>query len=221
LGRVLDEADRFGLPRPSVTLFRSHLNEIKELSEKLAGIMDADVLNPTRLREVLIEGMRSGVSLELQARAKEMGERHIAVDHQLRMALVEPGNTDELEAAINEAVRFGVPEEKVAPARTTLMTLTALHLELTALLEPEEDTPPLEPKVLAEAVLSYVNIGVDPTMNSWGNMINSARLELARDPMVWWSLTAAFVFMFALVLAANLFADVVRDAFDPRLRGVR
>ncbi len=72
--------------------------------------------------------------------------------------------------------------------------------------------------VLAEAVLSYVNIGVDPTMNSWGNMINSARLELARDPMVWWSLAAAFAFMFVLVLAANLFADTVRDAFDPRLR---
>jgi len=29
-------------------------------------------------------------------------------------------------------------------------------------------------------------------------------------------LAAAFIFMFALVLAANLFADVVRDAFDPR-----
>jgi peptide/nickel transport system permease protein len=75
--------------------------------------------------------------------------------------------------------------------------------------------------VLAEAVLSYINIGVDPTMNSWGNMINSARLELARDPVVWWSLAAAFLFMFTLVLAANLFADVVRDAFDPRLRGAR
>ena len=73
--------------------------------------------------------------------------------------------------------------------------------------------------VLAEAVLSYVNIGVDPTMNSWGNMINSARLELAREPIVWWSLAAAFLFMFTLVLAANLFSDVVRDAFDPRLRG--
>ena len=70
--------------------------------------------------------------------------------------------------------------------------------------------------VLAEAVLSYVNIGVDPTTESWGNMINSARLEMARDPLVWWSLAAAFVFMFALVLAANLFADAVRDAFDPR-----
>jgi len=73
--------------------------------------------------------------------------------------------------------------------------------------------------VLAEAVLSYVGIGVDPTMISFGTMINSARMELAREPMVWWSLVSAFVFMFALVLAANLLADAVRDAFDPRLAG--
>ncbi len=72
--------------------------------------------------------------------------------------------------------------------------------------------------VLAEAVLSYVGVGVDPSMISWGNMINSARLEMARDPVVWWSLTAAFFSMFTLVLAANLFADVVRDAFDPRMQ---
>jgi peptide/nickel transport system permease protein len=72
--------------------------------------------------------------------------------------------------------------------------------------------------VLAEAVLSYVGVGVDPTMDSWGNMINSARLEMAREPVVWWSLVSAFVFMFGLVLSANLFSDAVRDAFDPRLR---
>jgi peptide/nickel transport system permease protein len=70
--------------------------------------------------------------------------------------------------------------------------------------------------VLAEAVLSYVGVGVDPTTISFGTMINTARMELAREPMVWWSLLAAFSFMFALVLAANLFADAVRDAFDPR-----
>ena len=70
--------------------------------------------------------------------------------------------------------------------------------------------------VLAEAVLSYINIGVDPATYSWGNMINGARLELAREPVVWWSLAAAFVFMFMLVLAANLFADAVQQAFDPR-----
>ena len=70
--------------------------------------------------------------------------------------------------------------------------------------------------VLAEAVLSYVGIGVDSSMISFGTMINNARMELAREPMVWWSLAAAFGFMFTLVLAANLLADSVRDAFDPR-----
>ncbi len=73
--------------------------------------------------------------------------------------------------------------------------------------------------ILAEAVLSYVGVGVDPTMNSFGTMINSARMEMARDPMVWWSLASAFAFMLLLVLSANLFADAVRDAFDPRIRG--
>jgi peptide/nickel transport system permease protein len=70
--------------------------------------------------------------------------------------------------------------------------------------------------VLAEAVLSYVGVGVDPTMHSWGNMINQARLEMAREPMVWWSLFAAFIFMFCLVLAANLFSDRVQRVLDPR-----
>ena len=75
--------------------------------------------------------------------------------------------------------------------------------------------------VLAEAVLSYIGIGVDPSTISFGTMINTARLELAREPVVWWSLVAAFAFMFVLVLAANLFSDAVRDAFDPRIAGRR
>lgn len=70
--------------------------------------------------------------------------------------------------------------------------------------------------VLAEAVLSYVGVGVDPTTASWGNMINQARLEMAREPMVWWSLFSAFFFMFTLVLAANLFSDRVQLVLDPR-----
>ena len=72
--------------------------------------------------------------------------------------------------------------------------------------------------VLAEAVLSYVGVGVDPATTSFGTMINAARLEMGREPIVWWSLAAAFVFMLLLVLAANLFADAVRDGFDPRVR---
>ena len=72
--------------------------------------------------------------------------------------------------------------------------------------------------VLAEAVLSYVGVGVDPSTNSFGTMINAARLEMSREPVVWWALATAFSFMLVLVLAANLFADAARDGFDPRVR---
>ena len=72
--------------------------------------------------------------------------------------------------------------------------------------------------VLAEAVLSYIGVGVGPDTYSWGSMINQARGELGRDPVIWWNLAAAFVAMFALVLPANLFGDALRDALDPSLR---
>jgi peptide/nickel transport system permease protein len=113
---------------------------------------------------------------------------------------------------VQAAVAFGVSDFKII---TRHILPNVLHIVLiTVVLD-------FSGLVLAEAVLSYVNIGVDPTMNSWGNMINSARLEMAREPVVWWSLAAAMIFMFTLVLSANLFSDVVRDAFDPRLRSQR
>ena len=74
--------------------------------------------------------------------------------------------------------------------------------------------------VLAEAVLSYLNVGVGAGTHSWGTMINQGRFELSRDPVIWWNLLAAFVLMFGLVLPANVFGDAVRDALDPRLKGV-
>lgn len=72
--------------------------------------------------------------------------------------------------------------------------------------------------VLYEAVLSYLGIGVDPSTPSFGTMIDAARLELSRDPAIWWNLAAAFAFLLTLVLSANLFADAVQTAFDPRRR---
>jgi peptide/nickel transport system permease protein len=75
--------------------------------------------------------------------------------------------------------------------------------------------------ILYEAVLALVGVGVDPSMNSFGGMINYARNEMSREPVVWWPFAAAFVFMVTLVLSANLFADGVRDAFDPRARAFR
>ena len=110
---------------------------------------------------------------------------------------------------IQAAVSFGVAHRKII-SRHILPNVMHVVL-ITVVLD-------FSGLVLAEAVLSYVGVGVDPTMNSWGNMINGARLEMAREPVVWWSLLAAFLFMFILVLAANLFSDAVRDAFDPRTR---
>ncbi len=72
--------------------------------------------------------------------------------------------------------------------------------------------------VLYEAILSYLGIGVDPSTPSFGTMIDMARLEMSRDPMIWWNLMGAFVFLLALVLSANIFADAIQDAFDPRTR---
>src|SRR5687767_6447161 len=45
--------------------------------------------------------------------------------------------------------------------------------------------------VLAEAILSYLGVGSPVGTPSWGAMIDGARSELSREPVVWWNLTAA------------------------------
>lgn len=70
--------------------------------------------------------------------------------------------------------------------------------------------------ILAEAVLSYLSVGSPVGTASWGTMIDGARSELSRDPMVWWNLTAATAALFGLVLALNLLGDSLRRAFDPK-----
>jgi peptide/nickel transport system permease protein len=72
--------------------------------------------------------------------------------------------------------------------------------------------------MLTEAILSYLQLGVESGVGSWGNMIDGARLELAREPIIWWNLISASTALFFLVLAFNLVGDALRDAIDPRLR---
>ena len=67
--------------------------------------------------------------------------------------------------------------------------------------------------VLSEAVLSWLGIGVD---GSWGQMIDGARDELSREPIVWWNIGAAGSALFGLILAVNAVGDAVRDVLDPR-----
>ncbi|MFW6188872.1 MAG: ABC transporter permease [Planctomycetota bacterium] len=72
--------------------------------------------------------------------------------------------------------------------------------------------------VMSEAVLTYLGVGVEPERISWGRMISFAKMELSRDPSVWWQFVSAAGALFLLVLAFNVFGDALRDALDPRLR---
>jgi len=67
--------------------------------------------------------------------------------------------------------------------------------------------------VLSETILAYLGIGLD---GSWGRMIDQARNELSRDPVIWWNIAAASAALFILVLCVNLIADALRDILDPR-----
>ncbi len=67
--------------------------------------------------------------------------------------------------------------------------------------------------VLSEAILSWLGIGVD---GSWGQMIDQARDELSRDPVIWWNLSASGFALFGLLLAVNFVGDALRDILDPR-----
>ncbi len=67
--------------------------------------------------------------------------------------------------------------------------------------------------VLSEAILAWLGIGID---GSWGQMIDQARDELSRDPIIWWNLAAASAALFGLILAVNFVGDAVRDVLDPR-----
>ena len=67
--------------------------------------------------------------------------------------------------------------------------------------------------VLSEAVLSWLGIGVD---GSWGQMIDGARNELSREPVIWWNIAAAGISLFGLILAVNALGDSIRDVLDPR-----
>lgn len=72
--------------------------------------------------------------------------------------------------------------------------------------------------VALEVFLSYVGIGVDSSLPTWGRAITSARSELQRDPSVWWPLAGATTALFLLSLCFSLFGDALRDALDPKLR---
>ncbi len=72
--------------------------------------------------------------------------------------------------------------------------------------------------IKAEVILSYLGLGVRVDQVSWGTMLAEAQAELILGH--WWQLVAATAFMAVFVTAFSLMADALRDALDPKLRGL-
>ena len=72
--------------------------------------------------------------------------------------------------------------------------------------------------IKAEVILSYLGLGVPVDQVSWGTMLAEAQAGLILGH--WWQLAAATLFMCVFVTAFSLMADALRDALDPKLRGL-
>lgn len=69
--------------------------------------------------------------------------------------------------------------------------------------------------IILEASLSFLGLGVQPPLASWGSMVSDGRAHLLE---AWWVSTLPGIAIFLLVLAINIASQGLRDAFDPRLR---
>lgn len=69
--------------------------------------------------------------------------------------------------------------------------------------------------IIAEASLSFLGIGVQSSVPTWGGMLSDGR-EFMRQ--AWWLATFPGIAISIVVLSVNLFGDGLRDALDPRLR---
>lgn len=71
--------------------------------------------------------------------------------------------------------------------------------------------------ILAEAGLSFLGIGIEPPAAAWGAMVNEGYIFLMTNPILSF---APGIAIMLVVLACNMVGDGLRDALDPKLRGV-
>jgi ABC-type dipeptide/oligopeptide/nickel transport system permease subunit len=71
--------------------------------------------------------------------------------------------------------------------------------------------------IIVESSLSFLGLGVQPPVPSWGSMLSQGREYISS---AWWLVTFPGLAIIVSVLGANLFGDAVRDFMDPRLRGL-
>jgi len=69
--------------------------------------------------------------------------------------------------------------------------------------------------MVLEASLSFLGVGIPPTIPAWGSMISEGRNVLF---LAWWVSTIPGLALLVLVLAINLLGEALREVLDPRLK---
>lgn len=110
---------------------------------------------------------------------------------------------------VQAATAVGASDARIV-VRHILPNITAPLIVQTSLAIPSA--------IIAEAVLGFLGLGVQPPTPSWGAMINAAKSYLETNPLL---VIAPGAVIFLTVLAFNFLGDALRDALDPRLRGAR
>ena len=70
-------------------------------------------------------------------------------------------------------------------------------------------------RILAEATLSFVGLGIQPPMPSWGNMLSQSRGYLVAQP---WLVALPGLALTVVALGVNQLGDGLRDLLDPRMK---
>ena len=70
--------------------------------------------------------------------------------------------------------------------------------------------------ILFEGGLSFLGLGVQPPMPSWGSILSVGRNYISS---AWWIVTLPGICLFVVVLSINVLGDFLRDKFDPRSLG--
>jgi len=108
---------------------------------------------------------------------------------------------------VDAALALGAGHARILARHLLLNALPVIIVQATLL---------LGQTILIESALSYLGLGAQPPLPSWGNMVVEGRQFLAS---AWWIAACPGLAIFLTVLGFNLFGDGLRDALDPALRG--
>ncbi|ADK81333.1 ABC transporter permease [Sediminispirochaeta smaragdinae] len=172
----------------------------KRLDSILMRIMDATLAFPSiLLAMVLIATLGSGIPNIIAA---------LAITNIPKVARMTRGVTLSVKEMdhVEAAYAIGVGDLRIMVRHILPLCLSSIIVVLTSI---------LASTVLAEASLTFLGVGLQPDIPSWGNIINEGRMFLSQAP--WLTIIPGFCIMIT-VLSFNMVGDALRDLLDPRLR---